>query len=185
MTSPTRVTLRPSTGWVALNLRQLVSYRDLILFFAWRDIKVRYRQTLLGGLWAIIQPLTTMIVVTIVFGRLAGIPSDGAPYPLFCLAGLVLWGFFAQAVTSASSSVLSNAQLVEKVYFPRLSITIAASLASLLDFLLTFVLLVLTMLWYGFYPNFVSILCLPIVFVVFVLSVGLGSGLAALTVRFR
>jgi lipopolysaccharide transport system permease protein len=180
-----RVTIRPTRGWVALNLRELFAYRDLISFFVWRDVKVRYRQTLLGALWAVIQPLMTMIMMALVFGRLAGMPSDGAPYPVFRFTGLVLWSFFSQAITNASASVINNAQLVEKVYFPRLAITIAASLAALLDFAVSFALLILIMVAYGFYPRLESILCAPITLAALGLAIGIGSGFAALTVRFR
>jgi lipopolysaccharide transport system permease protein len=182
---PSRVTIRPTRGWVALNLRELYGYRDLIGFFVWRDIKVRYRQTLLGASWAVIQPLMTMIIMALVFGRLARLPSDGAPYPIFCFTGLVLWNFFAQAINNASASVINNAQLVEKVYFPRLAITLAASLAALLDFAITFALLILIMAAYGFYPGPESLLCVPLLLVAVALAIGIGSGLAALTVRFR
>jgi lipopolysaccharide transport system permease protein len=181
----TPTTIRPSGGRAALNLTELINYRDLIFFFVWRDIKVRYRQTVLGASWAVIQPLLTMTMMAVVFGRLAGVPSDGAPYPVFCFAGLVLWSFFAQAVTNASASVVNNAQLVEKVYFPRLSITIAASLASLLDFLLNLTMLLLLMAAYGYHPRLESLLCAPIAIAVLALAAGIGSGLAALTVRFR
>jgi lipopolysaccharide transport system permease protein len=170
---------------VTLDLRELFHCRDLIAFLVWRDIKVRYRQTLLGASWAVIQPLVTMLTMALVFGRLAGMPSDGAPYPVFCFTGLVLWSFFSQAVTNASASVVNNSQLVEKVYFPRLAITIAASLAALLDFALSFALLILIMAAYGSYPRLESFLCLPIVLAVFGLALGIGSGLAALTVSFR
>jgi lipopolysaccharide transport system permease protein len=180
-----RITIRPTKGWAALRLRELVAYRDLIFFFVWRDIKVRYRQTLLGASWAVLQPLMTMIMMAVVFGRFAGIPSDGAPYPVFCFTGLVLWSFFTQAITNTSASVLNNTQLVEKIYFPRLAITVAASLAALLDFFLSFVLLILIMTVYGYYPRLESILCLPILLATLMLAIGMGSGFAAMTVRFR
>jgi lipopolysaccharide transport system permease protein len=180
-----RITIRPTQGWVGLNLRELLAYRDLIFFFIWRDIKVRYRQTLLGASWAVIKPVATMIVFTVIFGRLAGMPSNGLPYPVFCFTGLVLWGFFTQAITNASTSVVSNAQLVEKIYFPRMVIPIAASLAALPDFLLSFALLFLVMAAYGFYPGLNGVLCVPIIIAVLALAIGIGSGFAALAVRFR
>jgi lipopolysaccharide transport system permease protein len=161
-----RITIRPTRGWAALNLHELYAYRDLIAFLVWRDVKVRYRQTVLGALWAMIQPLLTMIIMAFVFGRLAGMPSDGVPYPVFCFAGLVLWNLFSQAVTSAS-------------------ITFAASLAPLLDFCINFALLIPIMIAYGCYPRFESIFCLPLVLGTLILAIGIGSGFAALTVRFR
>jgi lipopolysaccharide transport system permease protein len=182
---PPRITIRPTRGWAALNLHELYAYRDLIAFLVWRDVKVRYRQTVLGALWAMIQPLMTMIILAFVFGRLAGMPSDGIPYPVFCFAGLVLWNLFSQAVTSASASVVSNAQLVEKVYFPRLVIPFAASLAPLLDFCINFVLLIPIMIGYGCYPRLESIFCLPLVLGTLIVAIGIGSGFAAVTVRFR
>jgi lipopolysaccharide transport system permease protein len=181
----TRITIRPTQGWAALNLHELYAYRDLIAFLVWRDVKVRYRQTVLGALWAMIQPLMTMIIMAFVFGRLAGMPSDGVPYPVFCFAGLVLWNLFSQAVTSASASVVNSSQLVEKVYFPRLVITFAASLAPLLDFCINFALLIPIMIEYGCYPRVESIFCLPLVLGTLILAIGIGSGFAALTVRFR
>ncbi len=182
---PPRITIRPTQGWSAVSWRELFACRDLIAFLVWRDVKVRYRQTVLGALWAMIQPLMTMIIMAFVFGRLAGMPSDGVPYPIFCFAGLVLWSFFSQAVTSASASVVNNAQLVEKVYFPRLAITIAASLAALLDFCISFALLFPIMAVYGMYPRIYSILSVPIVLATLALAIGIGSGFAAMTVRFR
>jgi lipopolysaccharide transport system permease protein len=179
------ITLRPTRGWISLDLRELHRYRDLIAFFAWRDIKVRYRQTFLGASWALIQPLLTMSIMAVVFGRLAGVPSDGIPYPLFCFTGVVLWSFFSQAITNSSASVVGNAQLVQKVYFPRLAITIGATLAGLLDFSLSFALLLLIMAAYGFYPRIEVVLCVPILLATWALALGVGSGLAALTVRFR
>jgi lipopolysaccharide transport system permease protein len=181
----TRITIRPTQGWAALNLHELYAYRDLIAFLVWRDVKVRYRQTVLGALWAMIQPLMTMVIMAFVFGRLAGMPSDGVPYPVFCFAGLVLWNLFSQAVTSASASVVNSSQLVEKVYFPRLVITFAASLAPLLDFCINFALLIPIMIAYGCYPRVESIFCLPLVLGTLILAIGIGSGFAALTVRFR
>ena len=120
--------LRPSRGWSAVNVPELWEYRELIWFLTWRDLKVRYKQTILGVSWAIIQPFSTMVVFSLFFGKLAGMPSDGVPYPLFSFAALVPWAFFAQSLSQASSSVLRGKELIRKVYFPRLAIPIAAVL---------------------------------------------------------
>ena len=180
-----RVVIRPTYGWPSVNLRELYSYREIIVFLVWRDVKVRYRQTMLGALWVIIQPLLTMLMMAVVFGALVKIPSDGISYPVFCLTGLVLWGFFARAVTHASASVLDNAQLVEKVYFPRLAIPISAGLSGLVDFCISFVLLLIIMVATGYYPRPQAVLCLPILMVAVVFAAGVGSAFAGLSVRFR
>ena len=181
----TRVSIRPTHGWLGLNIRELFAHRDLIAFFIWRDIKVRYRQTALGVLWVVIQPLMTMLMMSVVFGTLAHVPSDGITYPVFCFAGLILWGLFAQAVTNASASILNNTQLIEKVYFPRLVIPIAAALAGLLDLCISFGLLLLIMRAYGYYPRFQALLCIPVLFITLAVAIGIGSAFAALSVRFR
>jgi homopolymeric O-antigen transport system permease protein len=177
--------IEASTRWRLPNLGELVAYRDLLAFFVLRDIKVRYRQTLLGAGWAILQPLLTMVIMTFVFGRLIGLRSDGAPYALFCFAGLVLWTYITQAVIAASSSVVSNSQLIEKVYFPRLAIPVAAALAGLLDFSISFAMLFVMMLSFGYPPSIGSVLCIPLALIAAVLAIGIGSMLAALSVRFR
>lgn len=133
--------IRPSQGWRALNLRELWDYRELVYFLTWRDIKVRYKQTILGALWAILQPLFTMVVFSIFFGALAGVPSDGIPYPLFSFAALVPWTFFASGLTMSTNSMVSSAGLIRKVYFPRLAIPIGSVGGGLLDFLLAFLVL--------------------------------------------
>ena len=180
-----RITIAATRGWRALNLAELFAYRDLIFFFIWRDIKVRYRQTALGVLWVVIKPLLTMLMMAIVFGLLARVPSDGTSYPVFCFTGLVLWGYFSQAVTNASASVLNSVQLVEKVYFPRLAIPLAAALAGVLDFCIGFVLLLIMMAVYGYYPRPQAVLTIPLLFATLAVAVGIGSGFAALSVRFR
>src|SRR5213080_4092971 len=128
------IRIRPSSRWAALNLGDLWRYRELLYFLTWRDVKVRYKQTVLGAAWAVLQPLLTMAIFTVVFGHFARIPSDGVPYPIFSYCGLLPWTFFAYAMGQAANSLVGNANLISKVYFPRLVIPIAASLAGLLDF---------------------------------------------------
>src|SRR5438477_9711134 len=141
-------TIRPSKGWVALGLRELWYYRELLFFLTWRDIKVRYKQTALGAAWAILQPLFSMVVFTIFFGRLAKVPSDGIPYPLFSYAALLPWQLFAYGLTESSNSVVANERLITKVYFPRLAIPIASVLAGLVDFVVAFTLVIGLMFYY-------------------------------------
>src|ERR1044071_3768450 len=136
-----RTRRQPSKGWVLPNLRELWEYRELLFFFAWRDIKVRYRQTVLGVLWAIIQPFLTMVIFNLFFGRLANIPSDGVPYPVFSFTALVPWTFFANALTQASNSLVLSGNMLKKIYFPRLALPIATVLAGIVDFALAFVVL--------------------------------------------
>ena len=127
------VVIEPSKSWVALNLRDIWTYRELLYFLVWRDVKVRYKQTLLGASWAIIQPLFAMLIFTLFFGRLAGIKSDGVPYPLFAYAGLLPWTFFSNAITNSGNSLVGNANLITKVYFPRILIPAAAVMAGLVE----------------------------------------------------
>lgn len=178
-------TIAPTRGWPALKLDELLAHRDLIFFFIARDIKVRYRQTVLGILWVVIKPLLTMLMMTIVFGVLARMPSDGTSYPVFCLTGLVLWSYFSQAFTSTSASILSNVQLIEKVYFPRLAIPTGAALAAMLDFCISFVLLLVIMALYGYHLRVQALLTIPLFSVTVAISISIGSALAALSVRFR
>jgi lipopolysaccharide transport system permease protein len=170
---------------VALRLSELWSYRELVGFLAWRDIKVRYKQTVLGGAWAIIQPLFTMIVFSVFFGRLAKVPSNGLPYPLFALCALIPWQFFSSALTQASNSVVSERQLITKVYFPRLAVPLAAVLASLIDLGVSFCLLLLGLAYYGVLPG-IEVFLIPL-FVAFagVSALGVGLWLSALNVRYR
>src|SRR5919202_1814842 len=143
----------PSKGWVPLKLDALWRHRELLYFLTWRDIKVRYKQTALGASWAVIQPLLTMVIFTVVFGHFARVPSDGVPYPIFSYCALLPWTFFAYAMGQAANSLVGNANLISKVYFPRLVIPIAASLAGLLDFAIAFVVLLGMMVFYGVAPR--------------------------------
>jgi lipopolysaccharide transport system permease protein len=179
------IRIEPSTGWSSLRLLELWNYRELLFFFVWRDIKVRYKQTILGGSWAIIQPVLTMLIFSLFFGRLAKIPSDGLPYPLFSLAALVPWTFFANSLTQASNSLVANAGMVKKVYFPRLTMPVSSVVAGLLDFGLAFVVLMLMTFAYGFTPSW-NALWLPLFFLLaFLTALGASIWLAAMNVMFR
>src|SRR5215813_9651299 len=147
------VTIEPSKSWVSLQLRDLWHYRELLYFLIWRDVKVRYKQTLLGVAWAVLQPLFTMVLFSLFFGRLAKVPSDGAPYPMFSYTALVIWTFFANGLTQSSNSLITNANLIKKVYFPRLAVPVAAVLAGLVDFVPAFLILLGMMAYYGLYPT--------------------------------
>jgi lipopolysaccharide transport system permease protein len=174
-----------ASGWISLNLAEVWRYRELLYFLTWRDVVVRYKQTALGASWAIIQPLMTMVVFSLVFGRLSAMPSDGVPYPLFSFAALVPWSFFANGLTQSSNSLVGSANLIQKVYFPRLMIPAASVLGGVVDFLLAFVVLLGMMAYYGVAPT-INIVWLPL-FLLLAIATALGVGLwlSALNVRFR
>jgi lipopolysaccharide transport system permease protein len=179
------VTLISSESSLSLNLREMWDYRELLYFFVWRDIKVRYKQTALGAAWAIIQPFFTMVVFTIFFGGLAEIPSDGVPYPVFTFAALVPWMFFANALTQASGSLVEQERVITKVYFPRLLVPMAPIFAGLMDFTIAFTVLVGMMLFYGIVPT-LAIVTIPF-FILLATATALAVGLwlAALNVQYR
>jgi len=179
------VTIQPSKSWVALDLKTLWAYRELLYFLTWRDVKVRYKQTALGAAWAIIQPLFTMIIFTIFFGRLAGIPSDGIAYPLFAYAGLLPWVFFSNAVNNSGNSLILSSNLITKVYFPRMIIPGAAVAAGLVDFIVALLILACLMVWYGVVLT-INILFFPaLVFLTVLLALGVGMWMSALNVKYR
>ena len=179
------IRIEPPRGWIPLNLRDLWEYRELLYFLAWRDIKVRYKQTVLGASWAILQPFFTMVVFSLFFGRLAGIPSEELPYPIFSYAALVPWQFFANGLTSSSSSLVASANLIQKVYFPRLVIPMAAVGSGIVDFALAFLVLLGMMAFYGIVPT-VNVLWLPLLLLLaLVTSLGAGLWLTAMNVQFR
>jgi lipopolysaccharide transport system permease protein len=180
-----RTRVEPSRGWVSLKLAELWDYRELLYFFIWRDVKVRYKQTALGLAWAILQPFFTMLIFSLFFGRLAKVPSDGVPYPIFAFTALLPWTFFAHGVTQSANSVVNNSNLVKKVYFPRMMIPIAAVLSGLADLLPGFVVLLALMLYYGIFPS-AQIVWLPaFVLLALIAALGVGIGLAAINVHFR
>ena len=179
------VVIQPSRGWSALGLRELWKYRELLYFMIWRDIKVRYKQTALGAAWAIIQPFFTMVVFSLFFGRLAGIPSDGVPYPIFSYAALVPWTFFANGLALSSNSLVGSANLISKVYFPRLIVPTATILSGIVDFVLAFIVLLGMMLVYGIMPT-TNVIWLPFfLLLALITSLGTGLWLSALNVQFR
>lgn len=172
-------------AWVAINFAELWRYRELLVFYAIRDIKVRYKQTLLGAAWAVLQPVLTMVVFSIFFGRLAGVPSDGAPYPIFAFCALLPWQLFAYALTQSSNSLVQDAQVLTKVYFPRLVIPLASVIAGLVDFAIAFVVLIGMMVYYDIVPS-MAMLTLPL-FTILALAAALSVGLwlSALNVKYR
>lgn len=180
-----RAILRPASGWRSLGLRELWEYRELFFFLTWRDVAVRYKQTVLGIAWAVIQPFMTMVVFSLFFGSLAKIPSDGVPYPIFSYAGLVPWMFFANALNQSSNSLVANANLITKVYFPRLAAPISTVLSGVVDFVFAFLVLLGMVLYYGLVPTW-NALWLPLfLLLAIVASLGAGLWLSALNVQFR
>ena len=179
------IVVKPSRGWISLKLGDLWRYRELIYFLTWRDIKVRYKQTVLGGAWAIIQPFFTMVVFSLFFGKLAKVPSDGLPYPIFAYAALVPWTFFANGLSQSSNSLVGSANLIKKVYFPRLVVPISSVISGVFDFILAFVVLMGMMLYYGIFPT-VNIVWLPLLLLLtLTTSLAVGLWLSALNVQFR
>ena len=177
--------ITPTNRWIPLHLSELWEYRELLYFLVWRDIKVRYKQTALGAAWAVMQPLFMMLVFSLFFGRLAKVPSDGIPYPVFAFCALIPWQLFANALSEASNSLVGNQNLITKVYFPRLVIPIAAVLSGLVDFAIAFVILIGMMLYFGIVPGW-SILVLPAFIALAVLTaLAVGLWLSALNVQYR
>ncbi len=182
---PPMTVIRPASGWQLINLRELWQFRDLLYFLTWRDVKVRYKQTLLGAAWAILQPAMMMVVFTVFFGKLAKVSSGGVAYPLFVYAGLLPWTFFATAVANAGNSVIGSERLITKIYFPRLAIPFTAVAAAVVDFALAFGLLLVLMLCYGVVPG-AAVLLAPLFFALILLAaLGVGTLLAALNVAYR
>ena len=177
--------IRPQSGWHLLDFREVWAYRELLAALAIRDIKVRYKQTVLGAAWAIIQPLTTMVIFTIIFGRLAQIPSEGFPYPVFVYSALLPWIFFANAISTSGNSLVGSTQLVSKVYFPRLIIPLSSIGAGLVDLLVSTAILLLLMLFYGVNLTSHVLLAPFLMFGVTLCALGVGTILSALTVSYR
>jgi len=182
---PAAIRIEPSKGWVSLKLKELWEYRELLYFLTWRDIKVRYKQSILGASWAIIQPFFTMVVFSIFFGQLAKIPSDGIPYPIFSYTALVPWAFFSNGLNQASNSLVSSSNLIKKIYFPRLAMPIASVLGGFVDFALAFIMLIGMMFYYDMGLG-INIFWLPFFLILaFVTSLGTSLWLSAMYVQFR
>ena len=182
----TYISIKPHKGWLRIDFKELWEYRELAYFFTWREIKVRYKQTIIGALWAVFQPVMATIIFTIFFGKFAKMPSEGIPYPLFVYTGLIFWNYFSFGLTHASESMIGNANIIQKIYFPRLIIPISSSLVGLIDFAVSGVLLVVLMFYYNYMPGFSNFLMVPVLLVLtFFASVGLGSFLGAINVKYR
>lgn len=184
-TEPRTMRLKPASGWIPLKLGELWEYRELLYFLVWRDVKVRYKQTLLGAGWAVIQPFFTMVVFSLFFGSLAKVPSDGVPYPVFSYAALVPWTFFANGLTQSSNSLVGSSNLIQKVYFPRLTIPVASVMSGVVDFVIALAVLFGIMAYYGIAPT-AAVLALPFFLLLAVVTaLGVGLWLSALNVHFR
>lgn len=179
------IAIEAGRGWAGLDLRDLWLHRDLFFFLIWRDVKVRYKQTVLGAAWAILQPFMTMVVFTLFFGRLAKVPSDGIPYPIFAYAGLLPWTFFSNAITASSNSLVGNAALITKVYFPRMVIPAAAVGAGLVDLAIAALILVVMMAYYGFGLGWSALMLIPLVLLTALLALGVGMWMSGLNVKYR
>lgn len=179
------IRIEPSRGWGSLKLGEIWAHRDLLYFLVWRDIKVRYKQTLLGAAWAIIQPVVTMLIFTVIFGGLARIPSDGLPYPIFAFAALLPWNYFASSLGRVTNSVVGEAHLISKIYFPRLVIPLSGVVSNVVDFAFAFLVLLAMMLWFGISPTW-RVLVLPVfLFLAAATALGVGLWLSALNARYR
>lgn len=173
------------SGWAPLSLKELWAYREVVYFLAWRDVKARYKQTIFGASWAILQPLFTMLIFTVIFGGLAKLPSDGIPYPIFSFAALVPWTFFANSVTKASQSLVGGSALVSRIYFPRLAMPLSSILANVLDFFLAFAVLLVMMVYFDIVPT-ANVVWLPLLLLLaFVTALGVSLVLTAMNVQFR
>jgi lipopolysaccharide transport system permease protein len=177
--------IKPGRSWSALDLRELFNARELLFLLAWRDISVRYKQTVLGIAWAILQPVMTMAIFSVLFGKIAKMPSDGVPYPIFAYTGLLPWTFFSNAVVNSSNSLVDSANLISKVYFPRMIIPAGAVLAGLVDFAVASAILLAMMLYYSIWPSFTMLMLVPLVALLSLTALAAGLWLSALNVKYR
>ena len=177
--------LKPAKGWLSIDFKELWRYRELIYFLTWRDIKVRYKQAVLGIAWAVLQPLMTMVIFTVIFGNLLGTPSEGIPYPLFSLTALLPWQLFASALQRSSVSLVGNANLLKKIYFPRLAIPLSSIFAALVDFLISFVVLIGVMIYYRYLPTWNALWLPLLVLLALLTALAVGLWLSALNVQYR
>lgn len=183
--APQQTIIEPTKGWQLINIRELLRYKDLFYFLVWKEIKVLYKQTILGLTWAIIRPLFTMVIFSVVFGRLAKIPSDGVPYPIFTFVALIPWTYFSTAMTSSSNSLVGNTNLLTKVYFPRLIIPMAPVLSGLVDFAISLVILAGMMAWFRIVPTW-NVLFLPFLMLLMICTASaIGMWLSALAIQYR
>ena len=185
MTELPIIHIRPTKGWAALNLKDLWLYRELVYFLTWRDIKVRYKQAVLGIAWAILQPLLTMVIFSFIFGNLAKLPSDGIPYPLFSYAAVLPWQLFSSALQRSSISLVGNANLLTKIYFPRLIIPFSAVLASLVDFGIAFLVMIGLMIYYQVWPTLMMLWIIPLSLLALITALAVSLWLSALNVLYR
>jgi homopolymeric O-antigen transport system permease protein len=177
--------IEPSRGWIALDLKALWEYRELLYFLIWRDVKVKYKQTIIGAGWAILQPLVTMVVFTLVFENIANVPSDNIPYPIFAYTALLPWNLFSGGLNRATTSLVAQSNLISKIYFPRMIIPISATLAGIVDFAIAFLILLCMMFWYGIVPT-AAVVSLPLFITIdLIAALSVGLWLAALNVRYR
>jgi len=184
--STNQITIKPQKGWIGVNTKELWLYRELFYIFVWRDIKVRYKQTAIGILWAILQPFLMMVIFSVFFGRLAKIPSGDIPYPVFVFAGLLFWNYFSTSVSSASNALVEHENMIKKIYFPRLILPFSSSLTPMVDFCVAFIVLFGVMAYYHFVPNFFGILLIPFLLIIsFFTASGIGLFLSAINVKFR
>lgn len=178
--------IKPKKTFSLEDFREIWRYRELLYFFTWRDLKVRYKQTMIGAAWAIIQPFTTMVVFTVFFGKLAGIPSDNVPYPIFVYTGLLFWQFFSSALSETSNVLIGNQAIITKVYFPRLILPLSSVLTKFVDFTIASIILVGLMFYYGYLPNIGGFLIVPLLLLItFMAAVGAGLCLASINVKYR
>lgn len=178
--------IRPRKGWVGINLQELWRYRELLYIFVWRDIKVRYKQTVIGIAWAVLQPFLLMVVFTVFFGSLIKVPSDGIPYGVFVYAGLLFWNYFSTALTNASNSLIENENILKKIYFPRLILPLSPTLTPVVDFLFAALVYAGILTYYSFSPVFTSILITPLLLLLsWMTAYGLGTLFASMNVRYR
>ena len=185
-TSTNQITIKPQKGWIGVNIKELWLYRELFYIFVWRDIKVRYKQTAIGILWAILQPFLMMVIFSIFFGKLAQISSGNTPYPVFVFTGLLFWNYFSTSVTSASNVLVEQENMIKKIYFPRLILPISSSLTPIVDFCIAFIVLFGIMTYYQFVPNIIGLFTIPILLLMAFLSAsGMGFFLSAINVKFR
>ena len=185
MTNEYELIIKPKKGIFSIDIHEMLEYKELLFFLALRQIQIRYKQTVMGASWAMLQPFFTMIVFTLIFGGLAKMPSEGVPYPLFSYSGLLLWTYFANSVGQSGNSLVGNSSFISKIYFPRLFIPTSTCLAGLVDYGIAMIILVLMMVYYQFMPN-ISIIILPlVVFVTFILASGMGYWLSSICVKYR